>query len=440
MRIGVVLVTYNRPEYLEQCLNSLAIAKYPDDCILLIVDNCSTDAKTLELLAQFDIKNVMISRTTFEKNLGIAKALEYGYARLFNFGCDIVTNLDSDAIVKQDYIEKIINSVQAYPKQITTGFNSLTKNKDGSERHPIVDKHDNYLFKKSVGGINMAMKSDVFMKYAAPALSKSYSVGGNWDHMTCINSMSDNLPIVTITPSVVQHIGFSSAMKHNEAPDVADDFYSVFLPNVTLVCIDCVNVERAIKAIDVSKKEIQFCAIKLLTSLITNYDHAVKIAAIKSAQAYSDFVIRELHAHVDTEFVLIIQHDGYVINPAAWKQEFLQYDYIGATWWYKDNRNVGNGGFSLRSQKLLNVLASDVNLSSHNYHPEDDYICRRIHDYLVTEHRIKFAPEDVANQFSIEAFHSPANEYCGSFGFHGYNVSFKNAKLNHIPVNPKKTR
>ena len=40
--------------------------------------------------------------------------------------------------------------------------------------------------------------------------------------------------------------------------------------------------------------------------------------------------IYELPKHVDTEFAMLIHDDGFVVNPESWKEEFLEYDYIGA--------------------------------------------------------------------------------------------------------------
>jgi hypothetical protein len=77
----------------------------------------------------------------------------------------------------------------------------------------------------------------------------------------------------------------------------------------------------------------------------------------------------------------------------------LQYDYVGAPWRYNDGNNVGNGWFSLRSKKLLDILAHDPHIVE--THPEDDCICRVYGDYLRSKW-IKFAPEEVAKKFSIE--------------------------------------
>jgi hypothetical protein len=132
--------------------------------------------------------------------------------------------------------------------------------------------------------------------------------------------------------------------------------------------------------------------------------------------------------YIETDYVLIIHADGYVVNAWAWDDRWLKYDYIGATWGYKDNMNVGNGGFTLRSKKLLNVI-KDYDVPHGTI--EDDFICRKIRKELEVKHGIKFAPEEVANKFSIEAYGASAftdmqgfkaNTYTGQLGYHGYGV------------------
>ena len=33
---------------------------------------------------------------------------------------------------------------------------------------------------------------------------------------------------------------------------------------------------------------------------------------------------RELNNYIDTDFVLIVQHDGFIINPSSWNDDFLK--------------------------------------------------------------------------------------------------------------------
>ncbi|MFZ2252573.1 MAG: DUF5672 family protein [Minisyncoccia bacterium] len=193
------------------------------------------------------------------------------------------------------------------------------------------------------------------------------------------------------------------------------------LRNVTLLGLDCVDLERLKIARDICIKDIKFGAVKLLTSIESNDEDVVKIDRIGSIEAYSEFMLKKVNDYVDTEFVLIFQHDGFVLNARSWNDEFLNYDYIGAPWWYMDSNNVGNGGFSLRSKKLLTLLQNDAHIETIKDPAEDHVICRIYGDYL-KEKGVSFAPESLASTFSIEGDVSLPVKY-GSiwkdeFGFH----------------------
>ena len=176
----------------------------------------------------------------------------------------------------------------------------------------------------------------------------------------------------------------------------------MILNDVTICAIDSAQPELAKKAIARSKRRIQFGGELFI-------DHA----SINSVQAYSKFVLQELHKYIKTEFVLIVQWDGWVINPSAWQDRFLDYDYIGAVWpWHPEGLRVGNGGFSLRSKKLLELTA-DPRFVYKNKN-EDDLICHFNRDFLVSN-GIKFAPEDLARHFSYEM----EGTNLETFGFHG---------------------
>jgi hypothetical protein len=188
----------------------------------------------------------------------------------------------------------------------------------------------------------------------------------------------------------------------------------IALNKVTLIGIDCIDIDRLVFASDVCEKFIEFAGIKLLSSLPNDDPHVVRIDAISSMEAYSWFVMKELYKYVDTEYALLIQWDGFILNPFCWRDEFLSYDYIGATWWYKDAFNVGNGGFSIRSRRLMETLATDAHITS--FHPEDIAICRTYGPYLRSK-GFRFASEDVANQFSTESL-----IWNGQFGFHASRI------------------
>jgi hypothetical protein len=92
----------------------------------------------------------------------------------------------------------------------------------------------------------------------------------------------------------------------------------------------------------------------------------------------------------------------------------LDYDYIGATWpQFDDGLVVGNGGFSLRSRRLLHLLEDDI-FEAH--HPEDVAICRTWRKMLEEAHGIRFAPPELASTFSAER----SGDLRETFGFHGF--------------------
>jgi len=187
------------------------------------------------------------------------------------------------------------------------------------------------------------------------------------------------------------------------------------LPGVTLCCIDTVNHELALRALRRSSSAIRFGAIRFITDRVHNepgIDTRV-IAPLGSRDAYSHFVLKSLLAHIDTAHVLVVQWDGYVVNPDAWRGEFLEVDYIGAKWfWHTDDMRVGNGGFSLRSRRLLEALQDPRIVLTE---AEDVTIGRSARPLLEREHGIRFASEPLADAFAFEA----AYPIGMPFGFHG---------------------
>ena len=173
------------------------------------------------------------------------------------------------------------------------------------------------------------------------------------------------------------------------------------LPTVTLVCVDAIN------------KETPYLLSKI-QDRISFGDFLYIDSGINSVQEYNSFMLNDLNSFIKTEHCLVVQLDGFPLNNDAWTDEFLNYDYIGAPWInfpeMPAKELVGNGGFSLRSKKLLDEIAK---LKSSGSCLEDNFICIEQRKYLESL-GIKFAPTELAKQFSIEN-----GIYKGQFGFHG---------------------
>ena len=158
----------------------------------------------------------------------------------------------------------------------------------------------------------------------------------------------------------------------------------------------------------------------------------IQIEPICDLIEYSRFMIKELDQYINTQFVLIVQEDGFIVNPNLWTDKFFEYDYLGAVWSHRNVRNsewiplsiresgklnyVGNGGFSLRSKKLLEAC---VDCPHEVTGPEDAYICNVYRDFF-DERGIRFAPPEIANRFSFEQWNKYPNENpMNHFGIHG---------------------
>jgi hypothetical protein len=163
----------------------------------------------------------------------------------------------------------------------------------------------------------------------------------------------------------------------------------------------------------------------------TEYNYKFILIDKLSFTDYNKFVVSKLHKYIHSEFCLLIQWDGFVLNPNAWQDNFLNYDYIGAPWYvnkFTKNFLVGNGGFSLRSKKYLQTTAQ---LHYDGKLEEDIFCCRENKKWMI-EQNIKFAPHELAYMFSVENY-----KYTNQFGFHGKDtigINYYNKSLNHHPL------
>jgi len=144
--------------------------------------------------------------------------------------------------------------------------------------------------------------------------------------------------------------------------------------------------------------------------------------------------VQDLHRRFDTDYVLIIQSDGFPLRDGL--EAFVgKYDYVGAPFggfsWYTDivfppSRYgvVGNGGFTLRSRKLCE-MASTFYRKYFSRLPytwltvDDVFYCKTLPRFSkACRETVVYAPPEVAGQFSFETnrhYYSPTT--C-PLGFH----------------------
>ena len=189
------------------------------------------------------------------------------------------------------------------------------------------------------------------------------------------------------------------------------------LPTVTLVAVTSIGLDATVRALSASIRQVGFGRALLLSDRRPSAFEGTsiewtEIPPIRSKAEYSRFMLHELADHVQTSHVLCVQWDGFVLNGDLWDDEFLEYDYIGAIWPnFSDGHTVGNGGFSLRSRRLLQALK---NLPYDGSTAEDLVICRVLRPQL-EQLGFRIAPEEVARRFAYERTAPTGKE----FGFHG---------------------
>jgi len=209
------------------------------------------------------------------------------------------------------------------------------------------------------------------------------------------------------------------------------------LPEVTLSCVTSVEIEKSSRAIAESTRHIQFGKVQFISDQEPNHHvfncdvEWIKIPTLDYV-GYSEFMFHELYKYLETPYSLTVQHDGWIHNPGLWRDEFLEYDYIGAPWEHSEEAymtrqgehvRVGNGGVCLRSSFMLNA-PTDLNMElkeEQGYYNEDGNFCV-YHRKEFLDHGAGYAPIEVAAKFSTEKWIDGIST--DSFAFHGQGVQY----------------
>ena len=191
--------------------------------------------------------------------------------------------------------------------------------------------------------------------------------------------------------------------------------------DVTLVTIETYHHDVAARALTECTNRLPFKNIVTFSDkpLLKGAKH-VPVTPIVGMRDYCDIMLKSMWPFIETEFVIFAQWDAMVFDQTKWTDDFLNYDYIGAIWpWEPPGQNVGCGGFSLRSMKLLQALRYPViqmtEGSRFGLKHEDAYIGVVHRQLLEQKFGIRFAPQETAAQFSYEL-----GPYTDSMSFHGF--------------------
>ncbi len=185
-------------------------------------------------------------------------------------------------------------------------------------------------------------------------------------------------------------------------------------PSIALLIVDTDHHVLAAQALRISLPALPFKEVLIFSDRPDAWGGhpVITIPTLRSIEEYHRLITRDVVEHVHSDFVLIIQYDGFVLNADQFSPHFFFYDYIGAPWPQFTEHEVGNGGFCWRSRKLMEAVAKlDYDDLREN---EDLFICRRMRPTLEAQ-GLRFAPKPIAQHFSVEF---PAVPW-PTFGFHG---------------------
>ena len=212
---------------------------------------------------------------------------------------------------------------------------------------------------------------------------------------------------------------------------------------ITLICIFNTYIKESYKTILNTMSKIKFNKILLFTpesnfpilEPIKDYVELIK-SDIPNGLAYERIHCFVAPKYIDTDYYFQIHHDSILVSTKNWRDEFLNYDYIGAPW-RKDkkfslgplididnNHRVGNSGFHIRTKKLADFLMSNKKFDSligTKY--GDDLIIVGDEDIRpeIDAAGFKFSPIEVAKYFSYEEdLGDTETEMDKIFGIHAY--------------------
>ena len=191
--------------------------------------------------------------------------------------------------------------------------------------------------------------------------------------------------------------------------------------DITYVVIDTLNHTLSAQALERSHERFPLKNALIFSDKVDHWNgrKIIEIPKIKSTKDYNSVVFFDLPKQLKTDFALFIQYDGFVLSGELFSEQYLNWDYIGAPWPHYSDFTVGNGGFSLRSKKLVDSIQKYL-LPEDLHSAEDVVICRYLRARLEENDGLQFAPEKIAEMFSYE-MRKPDFD---TFGFHG---------LSHLP-------
>ena len=128
--VAAVVVTYNRLDFLKQCLSHLNSQTVP--CDILVVDNASQDG-TSEWISDYAQNNDHVFCHRMETNSGGAGGFNFGMRRAAEAGYSYIWIMDDDCLPREDALEQLLNAYSIIHPSPCGFVSSAVLWTDGSE-------------------------------------------------------------------------------------------------------------------------------------------------------------------------------------------------------------------------------------------------------------------------------------------------------------------
>lgn len=238
-KVAAVVVTYNRLDLLQQCVEKLRIQSSP--CDIMIVDNASTDGTAHWLACQQDIQYRITGR-----NLGGAGGFNYGMRWAVEVGYDYVWVMDDDTLPQPDVLGKMLeadmilegkygwlSSVALWIDGSECKMNRQKPKRSCYEYYPLL-KHG-LLLAEQATFVSLFLRSENIYRFGLPI--KEFFIWGDDIEFTRRIAVRGGLPCFIVGKSQVVH-ATKSNVGSNVALDDADriDRYFYAFRNEAYLC------------------------------------------------------------------------------------------------------------------------------------------------------------------------------------------------------------
>ena len=218
-RVALLVRSYNRPNYLQETLESLLRADIDRCCERLIYDDCSSDPGVMTVLRNPSLTNVptkSFSVVQGSANIGCKNSYLVALNALSS-SYDFICTVDNDVHVKPNFISTLIQTYQDAYKVYDTHHMLLTGFDPSNAHQNPMEAHETFYRKRSCGGVNF-----FFHRSFKPFIIDAWKINLDWGVVNLMGKY--RYPLVCTKPGVVQHIGAHGLNSSGRRFDRDDSF------------------------------------------------------------------------------------------------------------------------------------------------------------------------------------------------------------------------